>query len=163
MFQKSQRLKGLLIIFNLSDSSTVSAVGDNTEKLLHFFTCWVVVTAIGWWSLLECQPQPEAACASGRHLCTYSGGWTPSTKWFWSLLGPGHILETFHCLCPGSTSPTARPQKRKTEFTGGYGKACTDLTSYDYVIPWFQTLELSAWCFPSYHQHFKKGNSRLKN
>jgi len=72
--QSSQQLKDLLIIFNLSDSSMSSAVGDNPEKLLHFLSCWVAVSDARWWSLLESWPQPETVTAAGSDSCPCSGG-----------------------------------------------------------------------------------------
>lgn len=73
MSQKSQRLKDLLIIFNLSDSSLSSAVGDNREKPLHFLRRSVAVGGAGWWSLLNSRPQPETAPAPDSDFCTCSG------------------------------------------------------------------------------------------
>lgn len=100
MSPKSQRLKDLLIIFNLSGSSLSSAVGDNTENLLHFLSHLVALSDVGWWSLWESWPQPETAPAAGSDLCTCSGVGKTSTKWLWSPPGPGHTLVTLPLPLP---------------------------------------------------------------
>lgn len=62
-------------------------MGNNTEKLLYFPSCWVAESDAGWWSLLESWPQPG-------HSYTRSGMGKPSTKWLWSVPGPGNTLVT---------------------------------------------------------------------